>query len=63
MARRGGFKTQAPRELTVILASILWIIGFANVILGAVALPGAYGEWALTLSGLLLIIGSLAGSI
>ncbi len=63
MARRGGFKTQAPRELTVILASILWIVGFADVILRAVSLPGNYGEWALVLSGLLLIIGSLVGSI
>jgi hypothetical protein len=40
MARRGGFKTQAPRELTVIVAFILWIVGFADVILGAVSLSG-----------------------
>lgn len=63
MVRRGGFKTQAPRELTVIVASILWIVGFADVILGAVSLSGNYGEWALVISGLLLIVGSLAGSI
>jgi len=63
MARRGGFKTQAPRELTVIVAFILWIVGFADVILGAVSFSGNYGEWALVISGLLLLIGSLAGSI
>ena len=62
MARRGGFRTQAPRESTVILAAILWILGFAEVILGAVILPGGYGEWSLVLSGLLLLIGSLAAS-
>jgi hypothetical protein len=49
--------------LTVILASVLWLVGFADVILRAVALPGNYGEWSLVLSGLLLLIGSLAGSI
>ena len=63
MARRGGFRTQAPRELTVILATVLWIAGFADVILRAVTLPGNYGEWSLVLSGLLLLIGSLAGSV
>jgi hypothetical protein len=62
MARRGGFRTQAPRELTVILAAVLWVVGFADVILRAVALPGNYGEWSLVLSGLLLLIGSLAAS-
>lgn len=63
MARRGGFRTQAPREVTVILAAVLWFVGFADVILGAFALSRGYGEWSLALSGLLLLIGSLAGSI
>lgn len=63
MARRGGFRTQAPREATVILAALLWLVGFADVILGAIALSGNYGEWALGLSGLLLLVGSVAGSI
>ena len=49
--------------MTVVLAGILWIVGFADVILGAVALSSNYGEWALVLSGLLLLIGSVAGSI
>lgn len=60
---RGGFKTQAPREITVILAAILWVLGFADVILNAIDLPGAYGVWSLALSGLLLLIGSMVRSI
>ncbi len=63
MARRGNFRTQAPREITVVLAALLWIVGFADVILGAVALSGSSGEWALGLSGLLLLIGSVTTSI
>jgi hypothetical protein len=49
--------------MTVVLAAILWMVGFADVILGAVALSSNYGEWALVLSGLFLLIGSVAASV
>jgi len=63
MARRGGFRTQAPREITLIVAVVLWLLGFASVILGVVQLPSNLGVWALVISGLLLIIGSLVEAI
>ena len=61
MARRGGFRTQAPKEATVIIAGILWLIGLLAG-LGAITLPanlGSLGFWALVVAGLLLILGSL----
>ena len=44
MARRDDFRTQAPREVTVILAAVLWFVGFADVILSAFALSRTYGS-------------------
>jgi len=64
--RRSGFssfKTQPPREVTLVLAVILWLIGFASVILGALQLPSNLGVWALVIAGLLLIVGSLVDAI
>lgn len=58
MARRRGFRTQAPKEVTVVISGILWLIGLLNV-LGIVALPNRLGLWALVLAGLLLLLGSL----
>ena len=63
MARKYGFKTQRPREITVIIAVILWLLGFADVILGVVDLPGNLGVWALVVAGLLVILGSLADGL
>ncbi|HLF26264.1 MAG TPA: hypothetical protein VJG32_08005 [Anaerolineae bacterium] len=60
---RAGFRTQPPREATLILAVVLWLLGFASLILGALPLPSNLGVWALVLSGLLLIIGSLVDAI
>ena len=57
MARR-GFKTQPPKEATLIIAVILWLIGLLGG-LGVVAIPGNYGFWALVIAGALLILGSL----
>lgn len=57
MARR-GFRTQAPREATLIISIILWLIGLLNG-LGMVALPNNLGFWALVIAGALLILGSL----
>ena len=59
MARRGGFRTQAPKELTLIIAVVLWVIGLL-VGLGVIPLPNpSWGFWALVIAGLLLILGSL----
>lgn len=58
MARRGGFRTQAPKEATLIISVILWLIGLLGG-LHVVAIPGNYGFWALVIAGALLILGSL----
>lgn len=57
MASR-GFKTQAPKQVTLIVAVILWLIGLLGG-LGVVSIPGNYGFWALVIAGALLILGSL----
>ena len=62
MARRGGFKTQAPKKITFVIALILWLVGLLNG-LGVMALPASLpaniGFWALVVAGLLLILGSM----
>ncbi len=58
MARRGGFRTQAPKEATVLISLILWLIGLLAG-LGVVHLPNNLGFWALVVAGLLLMLGSL----
>lgn len=57
MASR-GFKTQAPKQVTLIIAIVLWLIGLLGG-LGMVAIPGNYGFWSLVIAGALLILGSL----
>jgi hypothetical protein len=63
MARNIGLNTQPPKEITLIIGAILWIIGFADTILGVLTLGSNYGLWALALGGLLVIIGSLVDGI
>lgn len=62
MARRGGFKTQAPKKVTFVIALILWLVGLLNG-LGVMALPASFPNnfdfWALVVSGLLLLLGSV----
>jgi hypothetical protein len=58
MARRGGFRTQAPKQITVFISGILWLIGLVNG-LGFFSLPNRLGFWALVVAGLLLLLGSL----
>jgi len=62
LARRRGFKTQAPKELTLIIAIVLWLIGLLAG-LGVFHLPNNLGFWALVVAGLLLILGSLLDGI
>ena len=58
MARRSGFKTQAPKEATLGISILLWLIGLLGG-LGVVHLPNNLGFWSLVVAGLLLILGSL----
>ena len=61
MARR-GFKTQAPREVTLLISLVLWVIGLLAG-LGVIHLPNNLGFWALVVAGLLLILGSLVDGL
>jgi hypothetical protein len=62
MARRGGFRTQAPKKVTLIIAVILWLIGLLAG-LGIIHLPSGFPStaafWSLVIAGALLILGSL----
>jgi hypothetical protein len=58
MARRGGFRTQAPKQVTLIISLVLWLIGLLAG-LGVVHVPNDLGFWSLVIAGLLLILGSL----
>jgi hypothetical protein len=64
MARRGGggFRTQAPKQATLIIALILWLVGLLAG-LGIVHLPSSLPSttafWSLVIAGALLILGSL----
>lgn len=62
MARRSGFRTQAPRSGTLVVSVVLWLLGLADV-LGAVSLPNNLGVWSLVGAGLLLILGSLVDGL
>lgn len=63
MARRsGGFRTQAPKSITLLIAIILWAIGLLAG-LGVFALPNNLGFWALVVAGLLVILGSLVDGL
>ena len=61
--RRRGFSTQAPREITLVAAIVLWLAGVLDQVVHAVHFPSNYGLWALVLAGLLLILGSLVDGI
>ena len=58
MARRRGFKTQAPRQTTLIISIIFWLVGLLGG-LNMVSLPAGWGVWSLVIAGALLILGSL----
>jgi hypothetical protein len=58
MARRGGFKTQAPKQATLLISLVLWLVGLLAG-LGVIHVPNNLGFWSLVVAGLLLILGSL----
>lgn len=56
---KSGFTTQAPKKITLIIASVLWLIGLLAGLAVIPALPNNLGFWSLVVAGLLLILGSL----
>jgi uncharacterized membrane protein YvlD (DUF360 family) len=61
MARRGGFRTQAPKKATLIISLILWLIGVL-AFLGVIHPPAnmsTLGFWCLVIAGLLMMLGSV----
>ena len=58
MARRGGFKTQAPKQVTLIISLVLWLVGLLAG-LGVIHVSHSVEFWSLVVAGLLLILGSL----
>jgi len=58
MARRGGFRTQAPKQVTLIIALVLWLIGLLAG-LGVIHTTSSVEFWSLVIAGLLLMLGSL----
>jgi hypothetical protein len=55
---KSGFRTQAPKQVTVIIALVLWALGLLAG-LAVIHLPNNLGFWALVVAGALLILGSL----
>lgn len=56
-------KPQAPKQITLIIAIILWVIGMLSTVLGVFSLPNDLGLWSLIVAGLLLILGCLIKGI
>ena len=65
MAKRGGFRPQAPKKVTLIIAIILWLVGLLTHF-DVIRMPtnaGNLGFWSLVAAGLLLILGSLLDGV
>ena len=56
--RRQVFATRAPRKGTLVVASILYVIGLFGVV-GFFHIPEPYAVAALAIAGGLLILGAL----
>jgi flagellar biosynthesis protein FliP len=57
--RSDHIRTSAPREITLVVAVIFWLLGFMDVMLDAISLPYNLGVLFLVVAGLLLILGSI----
>lgn len=53
-------RTSERRDFVLLVSAILWLVGFADVILKAVTLPNNLGVWALVMAGLLMILSAVA---
>ena len=62
MAKRRGFRTQAPKRITLIISVVLWLIGLLAG-LGVIHVPNNLGFWSLVAAGLLLILGSMLDGV
>ena len=54
--RRSGLQTQAPKQITLILSVVLWLVGLLAG-LGVIHVPNNLGFWCLVVAGALLIPG------
>ncbi len=52
---RVNIKDENRRGIAFI-AFVLWVIGFADLVLGVIHLPTPYAVWALVLAGLILLV-------
>ena len=59
MARRGALTTQAPREVTWIVAMILWAVGTAHLVFDVIGMQDIHAIYALVIAGLLLLLGTV----
>jgi hypothetical protein len=55
-------RTQAPKQITLILVIVLWLVGLLTY-LGVLPIPSNAGVWCLVIAGLLAILGSLVDGI
>ncbi len=63
MARRGGFRTQAPRTVTVVVSGILWLVGTLDALGMVQVVPSPWALYSLIAAGLLLLLGSLINGL
>ena len=56
---RSRFRTYAPRDLTVMIAAFLWLLGVLDTLFGGNYLPNNLGVDLLVIAGLLLILASV----
>lgn len=54
-----GVRTNPPTEAALLISAILWVVGFADLVLGVIHLPDHYALWALVLSGFIMILASV----
>lgn len=54
-----GIRTNPPTEAALLISAILWLLGFADLVLGIVNLPNNLGLWALVLAGFIMILASV----
>lgn len=54
-----AFRTQAPTQITLVIAVVLWLIGVLGHFAVIPAVTGVVAFWCLALAGLLLILGAV----
>ncbi len=57
MPRR--LRTNPPTHAALLVSVVLWLLGVADLLLGAVSLPYNLGLWALILAGFIMILASI----